>query len=99
MNNFNFGSTNWPGLAKLIEECGEVIQVAGKIMATNGEVAHWDGTDLRDRLQEEIGDLVAAIGFVGEYNDLDLDTVEKRIDKKAELFEKWHKEHLDGASS
>lgn len=99
MNNYNFGSTNWPGLAKLIEECGEVIQVAGKIMATNGESAHWDGTDLRTRIQEEIGDLVAAIAFVGEHNDLDLESVEERIEKKSELFEKWHEEHLDGPDS
>jgi len=31
----------WPGLAKLNEESGELVQVIGKLMMTHGERAHW----------------------------------------------------------
>jgi NTP pyrophosphatase (non-canonical NTP hydrolase) len=89
---YSIGSDHWPGLSKLIEECGEVIQVAGKIIATNGETAHWDGTDLRERLQDELGDLVAAVAFVGERNHLDQDRVLARVDEKSDLFDRWHVE-------
>lgn len=29
---FSIGGTLWPGLSKLIEECGEVLQVGGKLI-------------------------------------------------------------------
>lgn len=29
---YGIGADNWPGLAKLIEECGEVLQVLGKLL-------------------------------------------------------------------
>lgn len=35
---FSLGSRTWPGLSKLVEECGEVLQIAGKIMGTGGAV-------------------------------------------------------------
>lgn len=72
MKPYSIGSDAWPGLSKLIEECGETIQVAGKLMGTGGAVEHWDGSNLGDRLIEEIGDLQAAIEFFVETNDLDI---------------------------
>ena len=53
---YSIGSDHWPGLSKVIEECGEVIQAAGKIIAANGDGQHWDGSDLRQRLEDEIAD-------------------------------------------
>jgi hypothetical protein len=44
---YSIGSTVWPGLSKLVEEMGEVGQVVGKLIATGGDPAHRDGTDLR----------------------------------------------------
>lgn len=90
---YGIGSDMWPGLSKLIEECGEVIQVAGKILGTGGTAAHWDGTDLRERLTEELADLGAAMAFVGDHNDLDADALTERMDTKYALFEQWHTEH------
>lgn len=87
---YSIGSSHWPGLSKLIEECGEVMQVAGKLIATNGNPSHWDGTDLRLRLEEELADLVAAVAFVGQQNELDEERVLSRIDVKADLFDRWH---------
>lgn len=88
---YSIGSEHWPGISKLIEEAGEVLQVAGKLIATNGESAHWDGTDLRARLVEEIGDLMAACGFVAEANGI-ADAVLVRMERKAEQFRAWHDE-------
>lgn len=88
---YSIGSSKWPGLSKLIEECGEVLQVAGKLIASNGNTAHWDGSDLAERLTEELGDLQAAIGFVVGHNPLiDGDRVKRRAEGKADLFIEWH---------
>ena len=89
---YSIGSTLWPGLSKLIEECGEVSQVVGKLLGTGGESAHWDGSDLRLRLQEELGDLLAAIDFVMLRNGLDFSAIQARRSRKYELFNLWHNE-------
>lgn len=82
---------DWPGLAKLIEECGEVIQVAGKLIATDGETAHWSGDDLAVRLEEELGDLEAAIAFFIDHNrsHLNGERISVRTLRKRALFEDW----------
>jgi NTP pyrophosphatase (non-canonical NTP hydrolase) len=87
----------WPGLSKLIEEMGEAGQVAGKLLATGGEAAHWDGTDLRQRLSEETADVAAAIDFVTAVNGLDTPEWRERRQKKAAQFRKWHHEQGDGS--
>lgn len=87
---FAIGSRTWPGLSKLIEELGEVAQVAGKLIATGGEPGHWDGTNLRTRLEDELADLEAAIAFVLEHNDLDADRVAERRAAKLRQFRDWH---------
>lgn len=84
------GSQTWGGLSKLIEECGEVQQVAGKIIGAEGITHHWDGSNLRERLTSEMGDLMAAIRFVAEQNDLDWAAIEDREKEKLRLFHKWH---------
>lgn len=91
---FNFGSNVWPGLAKVIEECGEVQQVAGKLIGNDGESNHWDGTDLRKRMEDELSDLIAAATWMAAYNELDHARMETRMDRKLALFDEWHAEHL-----
>lgn len=61
------GSEVWPGLCKLIEECGETLQVAGKLLAypTGG---HPDGTDIIERIGHETADLYAVIQFFVDVN-------------------------------
>lgn len=85
---FAIGDDQWPGLSKLSEEAGEVVQVIGKLMGTHGKAKHWDGTDLRQRLIEEIADVMTACELVIELNDLD--GIEKRKYEKLALFHKWH---------
>lgn len=89
---FSIGSTKWPGISKLIEECGEVGQVCGKLIGTEGRAAHWDGTNLRERLEDEMGDVLAAIAFVTSKNALNHKRIAERQMEKLALFRKWHEE-------
>lgn len=86
---FSIGGALWPGLSKLIEECGEVLQVAGKLMGSEGRTDHWSG-DLNQMLVEEIGDLLAAAHFFVKQNGLDLDAIERRRVEKYATFKRWH---------
>ena len=87
---YSIGSPIWNGLSKLIEECGEVAQVCGKILGTGGKEAHWDGSNLRQRLEEEVADLTAAISFVVDENGLSKAHLITRSDDKLRLFRKWN---------
>lgn len=88
---FEIGSEQWPGISKLVEECGEVLQVAGKLMGTQGKVEHWDGEGpLNERLQNEMADVIAAIEFVIKHSGLDRQAVATRAAVKFDLFEAWH---------
>lgn len=89
---FSIGSKVWPGISKLLEEAGEVGQVCGKLIGSAGNQHHWDGTDLRERLHEEIADLRAALAFVENQNDLDIAAIDRRVAEKLALFNKWHNE-------
>lgn len=90
---YAIGSDVWPGLAKLAEECGELVQVIGKLIATGGNWDHWDGTDLRVRLEEEMGDVRAAMIFVCSENDIvSKRRIHERADRKVEQFWEWHGE-------
>jgi NTP pyrophosphatase (non-canonical NTP hydrolase) len=90
---FAIGADKWPGLSKLVEEAGEVLQVCGKLMGTFGSSDHWDGSDLKERLEQELGDLLAAIDFVLEANKEVLNSVRigERRREKLKLFRDWHK--------
>lgn len=94
---FAFGDKEWPGLAKLNEESGELVQVIGKLMMTHGEAEHWDGSDLRVRLVEEMADVAAAVSFVEVFaltaeERAVLDA--RRIEKFA-LFARWHEDQAE----
>lgn len=86
---YSFGSDVLPGLSKLVEEAGEVMQVCGKILAKGGAVRHWDGTDLAVRFCEELADLQAAIKFVIEANGLNEQKIGVRRAKKLRMYRKW----------
>jgi len=86
---YAIGSDSWPGLAKLAEEAGELIQVVGKLIAASGRTDHYDGTDLRQRLVDECGDVLAAVRFFAEANDLTA-AVESRAVEKLAVFRHWH---------
>ncbi len=94
VNMFAFGDKEWPGLAKLNEESGELIQVIGKLMMTHGASGYWGGVELRVRLIEEMADQAAAIDFVSDHvltAEEAMALVERMKQKRAQ-FERWHKE-------
>lgn len=90
---FDIGSKKWAGISKLIEECGEVLQVCGKIIAMRSERIHFSGVDLKKQLEDELGDVLAAIEFVTRHSVLDANRIEARVASKLALFEKWRKEN------
>jgi NTP pyrophosphatase (non-canonical NTP hydrolase) len=89
---FSIGSLVWPGISKLVEECGEVLQIAGKLIATRGEAAHWDGGNLVERLEEEMADVMAAICFVVDHNNLDRSLIQERCEAKYQQFREWQRQ-------
>lgn len=93
---FAIGSSVWPGLSKLIEELGEVQQIVGKIIATGGAHQHWADGNLARRLEEEMGDLFAAIEFVISHNGLQNDVV--KLDH-VNKYESMKSEHDDNAGA
>ena len=111
---FSIGSKRWPGISKVTEEFGEVLEVCGefgskypsiskvvgtfgkvlvvcgKLMGSRGEIAHWDGSDLKERLELELGDALAAVEFVIDKCALNRDVIYVRRNGKRKLFEHWH---------
>ena len=88
---YEIGSDVWPGLAKLAEEAGELIQVLAKVVGVSGRGVYYDGTDLRARLVEECGDLIAAVTFFTAANDLG-PAVDARVQEKLAIFQQWHEQ-------
>lgn len=80
---------HWRGIGKLIEESGEMLQLAGKAIPFPVD-PHPDGKgDLRSRFPEEISDLYAALDYFVETNGLPKDTIETRRAQKLETFRRW----------
>lgn len=73
-------------------ECGEVIQVGGKSLQIGGLGKHYDGTTLKQRMEDELADLQAAILFFGSKNGLDPKRIAARMNEKLALFEQWHQD-------
>ena len=86
------GSKEWNGLSKLIEEMGELQQVCGKLIGSEGRTDHWSG-DLGQMLVEEIADVYAALDyFVGKNLPTEFHAITDRAISKVALFEKWNQE-------
>lgn len=89
---YGIGSGHWPGTSRLIEECGELVQVLGKLIGAGGATDHWDGTDLGERLVAELGDVRAAIDFFVAANGVPAASVAERAEWKLARYERWHRE-------
>ena len=91
---FSIGGTPWPGTSKVLEEMGELTQVLGKLIGSHGETDHYDGSDLRQRLVEEVADVRAALTFFVEFNmtSEEKDRILCRMCEKLTRFNKWHAE-------
>lgn len=68
------------GLTKLMEECGELVQIAAKKSAYINTDRHPDGMgSLRTRLENEIADVLAACTFVISVFKLRQTRIDKRV--------------------
>lgn len=78
------------GIAKLIEECGELTQVLGKRLAYYTTDEHPDGgPPLRERMEDEMGDVIAAIELVITKHKLDRVRIGTRVHTKLGTFSEW----------
>lgn len=78
------------GVAKLIEECGELTQILGKKLAYWHTDVHPDGAgSINERIEQEMGDVRAAMSFVMDRLDLDVIAINERAAKKFRLFKSW----------
>jgi len=103
---YSLGQDMWPGVAKTVEEQGELATVLGKLMGSNGERHHWSG-DLVPMMQDEIADLRAALDMLEELN-LELaednlgsglsgaEYMSRRREWKRDLFRSWHRGDSSG---
>jgi len=78
------------GLAKLLEELGELSQIAAKKLAYPNTDDHPDGAgSMRLRLEDEIGDVLAAIDFVSGKFRLNARRILDRKAEKLGRFREW----------
>lgn len=81
------------GLVKLMEECGELTQIAAKKLTFPDTDEHPDGQgSMHVRMEEEIADVLAAIYHVVAEYGLDTKFIDQRRKRKLELFRKWSTE-------
>lgn len=80
------------GLIKLIEENSELSVIAAKKAAYMDEDIHPDGQDMKNSLEEEMGDAWATHEFVINKFGLDLQKIIDRKNMKLKLYEKWDRE-------
>ena len=86
---YSIGSETWPGLSRLAADAAQVVRVACTIMGNGGDTPQEAETaGLRESLQEELGDLRAAIDYVIGKNALDWDAVNRRRDRRRSLYER-----------
>jgi NTP pyrophosphatase (non-canonical NTP hydrolase) len=77
------------GLNKLMEECGELTQIAAKKAAYPDAQVHPDGQNINVRLEEEIADVIAAANFVMQKFNLNCAAVHHRSELKLLKFQAW----------
>lgn len=79
----------WRGIHKLQEEMGELAQVLGKL-GPFPEGEHPDGErPLKERCEDEIADVFAALGYFIVTNGLDYEKITERRDEKTAKFIEW----------
>lgn len=78
------------GLTKLIEECGELVQILAKKTAyPTGKYPTRKFKDINARIVEEMGDVLAAMEFVVDKFELPGDEIEERMNTKLKKYKEW----------
>lgn len=89
---FRLGSQTWPGLGKLVEECGEVLRIAGKVVENCGSVDHPDG-QLDEVMALKVCDLFAAARAFFQLNGFDGNPV--YVQRELQKYQTYLKRHSD----
>ena len=77
-------------LALLLEELGEAQQVIGKILRHGYDSYHPQGNDTnRELLENEIGDVMAAVQMMTDAGDMDRVMIESEKTDKLERVGEW----------
>ena len=84
---YGIGSDTWPGMSRLAADAAQIASVARTIISTGNDTDQ-DETVQRESLQEQLGDLRAAIDYVIGKNALDWGAVNRRRDRKRSLYER-----------
>ena len=74
----------------LVEECGEIQQLVGKILR-HGYDSRWprDGKTNRDRLNDEIGDFYVVYKMMCDNNDINVTKIWNRRQEKIQSIKQW----------
>lgn len=70
------------GLGLLTEECGELLEMVGKAGRFGVDTTADGGATARERIQDEAGDVLAAVGYLVRRGVLDYGAVHRRRDAK-----------------
>lgn len=84
---YGIGSDTWPGLSRLAADAAQVARAARTIISASDDTDQ-DAAVQRENLQEQLGDLRAAIDYVIGKNALDWAAVNRRRDRKRSLYER-----------
>jgi hypothetical protein len=79
----------WSGLKKYVEECGEGIVEAAKLMVFPNGKHPARKRNLILSLEDELADQLAAINYLIDRNGLDRKRIEKRAKGKYTKFAGW----------
>ena len=83
------------GLTKIVEECGELIQICAKKIAYMKEDFHPDGQFMRGEIEKEMADVLASIEFVAAKWNLNREVINNRMTHKLRLYNQWDKEPVE----
>lgn len=73
------------------EECAEVIQEVSKIFRFGIENQHKTGISHKEKLEQEIGDLLAMVDLLYENQVIDIERTKLAISNKKEKLKIWSK--------
>lgn len=86
------------GITKATEEVGELIIELGSLLQTLGKYQQYPDEDHPDtkgntkqRLEEEVADVMASLIFMSSKLKLDTSTIQKRMITKLKLYRDWDK--------
>lgn len=87
---FAVGSSVRPGLAKLVEETGELGEMAGKVMAFPHE-PHPSGRDVIAEFVTEAGDVLGTLRYIASANaDISVGDIERAAERRLQTLLEWH---------